>query len=607
MRRLVTLAVLFCLTGCSAWVRLLPLPDPSESASPAETASGAATTMIGDVAVHTEPGTDVDRPTYPDTGARPDGFADPPTLTDSASTDTPGAATGGTNSATTGATISATSGATSAATAPDTSAATISATAGATIAGTATVADPSSQAETQTTSAVSDAGLAAYLAQPVDWRDCDGNLCAEVLVPLDYADPGAQAITISLLKVAATDKPYLGALFVNPGGPGGSGKQYVAAAGFDGLEGYDKIGWDPRGVGDSTPIACADGEQMDEFNDTDWSPDDEAERAAAVEAARAFAKSCWDNNGSYLAHLSTQDNARDLDLLRQLLGQDKLNYLGYSYGTRIGADYAELYGANAGRLVLDSAVDISGNDDVIQAMGFDTALNNFAKWCVRQGCDLGKTADGVVKTLRKLLDKLDAKPIKVGKRTLTQSLAAFGMAGTLYSGESGWEWLAQYVDDAQDGDGAGLLAWADAMDDRSDDGSYGSMAYALSAVNCLDDSDDGVLDAEQDWSDDQLKAPFFGYYFGPDYVCPLWPVKSQPLDDITGAAAPPLLVVGTTGDNATPYQQAVDMAQRLVSATLITYEGEGHGAFGGSSSCVDKAVLAYLNKGTVPSKDLTCK
>lgn len=450
-------------------------------------------------------------------------------------------------------------------------------------------------------------GLTGYVGQQVDWRACGSLECAEVLAPLDYADPASRAVTLSLARKKATKSPRLGSLFVNPGGPGGSGTELVSSFDTKGLEQYDIVGWDPRGTGNSTPVKCFDAARTDALNNLDSSPDTEAERTALIQASYEFAKSCWENSGTLLEHISTIDTVRDLDLLRELVGDDELHYFGYSYGTQIGATYAELFGQNTGRLVLDAAVNITGNDDVIQAMGFDLALGNFAAWCADQGCSLGGTKQEVLDSVTGLFDALDKAPIRAGSRTLTQSLAVVGVAAMLYGGKEAWPNLVLMIEAAQDGNGKPLLMAADYLNSRADDGSYGSMFYSLPAVNCLDSDDDkGVLDAEAVWQKDQRKAPIFGKYFGPSFTCALWPVRPSRQLHIEGADAKPIVVIGGTGDNATPYQQAVDMARQLDSGVLVTYEGEGHGSYGGKSACVDQIVVDYLVDGTVPKDGVRC-
>ncbi|HQY99529.1 MAG TPA: alpha/beta hydrolase [Propionicimonas sp.] len=450
-------------------------------------------------------------------------------------------------------------------------------------------------------------GLSGYLTQQIEWNPCDESECAQILAPLDYATPAEAAVTLSLKRKPATKGPRLGTLFINPGGPGASGVDLVDGFASEGLEQYDILGWDPRGTGGSTAVQCFDDEQADAFNSLDGSPDDEAERAALLEAVFEFGKECWQNSGSLLEHITTIETVRDLDLMRQLVGDAKLSFLGYSYGTAIGATYAELFGHNTGRLVLDAAVNITDNDDVIQAMGFDLALGNFASWCAEDACALGSSKDEVLDGITDLLDDLDSAPLKVGERKLTQTMAATGIAAMLYGGKSAWSTLAASIQAAKKGRGEALLWGADYLNSRGEDGSYDPMFFAFPAISCADDStEQGVLDADRLWAEDQKKAPIFGKYFGPQYICALWPVRPARQLDLRGASAQPLLVIGGTGDNATPYQQAVDMAGQLESAVLVTYQGEGHGTFGGKSECVDRIVVAYLVKGTMPADGVRC-
>jgi len=451
-------------------------------------------------------------------------------------------------------------------------------------------------------------GLSGYRRQNLNWRTCaEKYKCASILAPLDYADPAGQAITLALAKKEATKSPRLGTLFVNPGGPGASGRNLVISFASAGLEQYDIVGWDPRGTNGSTPVKCYGGAETDAYAALDASPDDAGETNELIVGTYEFAKSCWENSGELLNHISTIDTVRDLDLMRELVGDEKLAYLGYSYGTQIGSFYADLFPLRVGRLVLDAAVDIVDDDTVIQAMGFDLALGNFAAWCARQNCPLGSSKEAVLKTTTDFLERLDAAPLKVEDRMLTQSLAATGIASYMYGGIPAWQVLARDLKAAIDGDGARLLKAADSLNDRNEDGSYGSLYYSFPAIGCADSSDDGVVEAEQRWQQDQQKAPIYGKYFGPGYTCAVWPVLSAAQFKPTGSGAAPIVVIGATGDPATPYQNAVTMAQQLESGVLVTYEGEGHGTFGGKSECIDSAVIAYLTKGVVPPDGLKCR
>jgi len=452
-------------------------------------------------------------------------------------------------------------------------------------------------------------GLTPYAGQRLAWTDCAGGTeCAEVLAPLDYADPGARAVTLSLRRKAATASPRIGTLFVNPGGPGASGKDLVGSFETAGLERYDIVGWDPRGTGDSTPVKCFGTDaEADAYNDLDFSPDTGAERSALIEGVYELGAACWQNSGVLLEHISTIETVRDLDLLRQLVGDKQLHFFGYSYGTQIGATYAELFGQTAGRLVLDAAVNITDNDDVIQAMGFDLALGNFAGWCARQACELGNSKEKVIAAITGLFDRLDGAPVRTGARTLTQSLAVTGTAALLYGGTAAWPNLEAALGAAIKGKGQGLLWAADILNSRDQRGQYGPMFYSFPAIACLDtDEDKGVIDADRVWQQDSTKAPIFGRYFGPQYGCALWPVRPSRQVQIAGEDAGPLLVVGGLGDNATPYQQAVSMAEQLTSGVLVTYVGEGHGSYGGKSTCVDAIVVAYLVNGIVPADGVRC-
>lgn len=451
--------------------------------------------------------------------------------------------------------------------------------------------------------------LAPYQRQRPTWTSCgSGTECATVLAPLDYADPARAAVTLALKVKPATKKPFLGTLFINPGGPGGSGTELVDSFDSTGLEQYDILGWDPRGTGGSTPVRCLSDAQTDTYLNVDASPDDAAERDALIKASYDFAMGCWQRNGDLLNHISTIETVRDLDLLRQIVGDKKLNFFGYSYGTQLGATYAELFGQNTGRLVLDAAVNITDDDSVIQAQGFDLALGNFASWCAQSSCGLGKTKAEVLAAIAGLFDRLDSHPLPVGQRTLTQSLAVTGVATALYGGRAAWNPLSIIVKRAINGDGSNLLAAADQLNSRDEQGHYDTMLYAFPAISCLDTKEKGVLDADRVWAQDQRKAPIFGKYFGPQYLCSLWPARpSLSLSlHLTGSAAQPLVVIGATGDNATPIQFARSMAKQLKSAVLVTYDGEGHGSYGGKSTCIDHLVVSYLTAGTVPKNGTTC-
>jgi pimeloyl-ACP methyl ester carboxylesterase len=452
-------------------------------------------------------------------------------------------------------------------------------------------------------------GLARYEAQRLEWESCGHDfLCSTMLAPLDYADPDGTAITLAVAKRPASGDKKLGSLIINPGGPGGSGVGYVGYFNAAGLENYDIVGWDPRGVGHSTPVTCFGGADLDHYFSMDSSPDDAAELQARIDEQIDFGQSCLARSGVLLEHISTMETVRDLDLLRQLVGDSKINYLGSSYGTRIGALYAELFPQRVGRMVLDGAVDINSHSKISQVDGFERALDHFASWCADEQCRLGIRRDDVLAKIKDFLDRLDQQPLAVsGGRTLSQQQAVEAVFYSMYGGTSSWPALRDALTSAIfDEDGGALLKLADASDRRNLDGSYGQLNYAFPAIRCLDSQDSSVREAEKRLAQDSRAAPILGRLNGPDLVCPLWPVKSAPKQPaVDTAATPPIVVIGTTGDPATPYEYAQSMAHDLKSAVLVTFDGEGHLAYG-QSGCVKGLVDAYLVRGQVPQDGTRC-
>jgi pimeloyl-ACP methyl ester carboxylesterase len=451
-------------------------------------------------------------------------------------------------------------------------------------------------------------GIDRYRNQKLDWESCgDGFTCARIQAPLDYAQPDGTALTLALARRAATGSRRLGTLFLNPGGPGGSGTTYVGYFNATGLEDYDIVGWDPRGVGASTPVACMGPADLDRYYALDSSPDNGSEQRIRVAAVQAFGRSCLQRSGELLNHISTVETVRDLELLRHLVGDPKINYFGSSYGTRIGALYAELYPAHVGRMVLDGSVNISGKDTITQTEGFERALNNFAGWCAAESCRLGNSRAEVLRRVKSYLDELDQRPVPVGRRTLTQQQGVEAVYYSMYGGRLSWVRLRDSLVAAIfDGDARGLVALGDLGNFRRDDGSYAQISYSFPAVRCLDSQDDSVREAEKRYDRVSKAAPVLGRLGGADLTCALWPVASAPPQpSIDGAGAPPIVVIGTTGDPATPYEYAVDMADRLKSGVLITYRGEGHLAYG-SSECVSGLVIDYLVRDRVPPDRTRC-
>jgi len=452
-------------------------------------------------------------------------------------------------------------------------------------------------------------GLMRYERQRLEWKACGhGFSCTTMLVPLDYAVPDGTAITLAVAKRPATSVRKLGSLIINPGGPGGSGVGYVGAFDAAGLERYDIVGWDPRGVGSSTPVTCFGRADMDRYLSMDSSPDDASEWQARIDDQIKFGESCLRRSGALLEHISTTETVRDLDLLRGLVGDSKINYLGSSYGTKIGALYAEMFPHRVGRMVLDGAVDINSKSKIDQIDGFERALHHFAAWCAGEDCRLGAQRDDVLAKIKEFLDRLDPQPMEVdGGRTLSQQQGVEAVFFAMYGGMSSWTGLRDALAAAIfDGDAGGMLQLADAADRRNRDGSYGQLMYAFPAIRCLDSQDDSVRAAAKKLAEDTREAPILGRLNGPDLACPLWPVKPAPKQPkVDGAGAPPIVVIGTTGDPATPYEYAKSMADELSSAVLVTFDGEGHLAYG-QSRCVKTLVDAYLVRDQVPRDGTRC-
>ncbi|WIY82084.1 alpha/beta hydrolase [Propionimicrobium sp. PCR01-08-3] len=447
-----------------------------------------------------------------------------------------------------------------------------------------------------------------YAGQELTWSDCDGYQCATFLAPLDWTDPGAQAITIAMKMRPASVGPYQGVLMVNPGGPGGSAQDYVDAIPVSGLEGFDVIGLDSRGSGQSTPVVCGTGPQTDAYFDTDLSPDDQAERDALISAQQAFDQQCRDNSGALLDHISTIETIYDYELARKLMGADKISFYGTSYGTFLGAVYAQLYPKNVRRMVLDSAIDPRPDEEVTQAEGFDRSLRAFADWCGSVQCGLGADEQSVIDTITGFLDGLDSSPLPTKDgRLLTQSQALSGILLYMYDDADAYPELSSLLQYTMEtGDGSYLLQVADAMNDRNDDGSYGSLAYSFPAISCADWGDKGVQDAFDQWTQDEQAAPIVGTYSGPSLVCPLWTAKAAPAIDFDGKGAPPILILQNTGDPATPYEDGEALAAELESATLVTRDAPGHGVYDAGSQCIDWIVVDYLVNGTVPPDGTRC-
>ncbi|MEL7977197.1 alpha/beta hydrolase [Isoptericola sp. F-RaC21] len=468
-------------------------------------------------------------------------------------------------------------------------------------------------------------GFEQYYGQTLEWKDCeDGLECATASAPLSWQDADAGSIELALVRNPADGKDPEGSLLVNPGGPGASGVDFVrndAQAGGSTFgkklqDAFDIVGFDPRGVQGSSGVTCFDDARKGESLAKDFDRSTDAGLEAMKAEYEAWNAACAENSGEVLGHVDTQSAARDMDMLRAVLGDDALNYLGFSYGTQLGATYAGLFPDRAGRLVLDGAIDTTLSSEEIshgQAVGFENALRAYVQDCqAGADCPLTGSVDDGMRQIRQVLDHAYERPYptSTSDRTVTQSLAFYGIAVTLYN-QGSWPALTQGLDEAiNQGTGDVLLYLSDQYFDRNADGSYSSNSEeAMRAVSCLDDR--ATTDVDQMRADAaaiEKDAPTMGSFFGyGGLTCAgaKYPEVEQEFD-VHAKGAPPIVVVGTTNDPATPYVWAEGLAKTLDSGTLLTYEGEGHTAYSPSRPCVADAVESYLVDGDVPKAGATC-
>ncbi|MEU7369550.1 alpha/beta hydrolase [Streptomyces hygroscopicus] len=449
---------------------------------------------------------------------------------------------------------------------------------------------------------------AATKAPGKDWE------CATLHVPLDYAKPRGRTIGIALIRAKATGPgKRIGSLIFNFGGPGGSGVATLPAlaGSYKHLRTrYDLVSFDPRGVGRSSGVRCLADRQLDAYYAADSTPDDNAEVKSLIRRVKGFAAGCEKNSGAVLPYVGTTNAARDMDLMRRVLGDKKLYYFGVSYGTELGGVYAHLYPKTVGRALFDGVVDPTQTPEqgaLGQAKGFQLALGNYLRACPKGGVQSCPTQTRI----RALLKRLDSRPVRgYGGRKLTESLADGGVAQSLYSRDY-WQYLTQGIAAAQQGDGRILLALGDAMNGRGPDGRYSTLQSALAAITCADVKERyTVRDIERKLPAFRKASPVFGDMMAWGLTqCTGWPVRGAwTTPDVSARGAAPILVVGNTGDPATPYAGAARMAKELGPGVGIqlTYKGEGHGAYDSGNACVRQTVNAYLLDGKVPKEGKVC-
>ncbi|MEN9715866.1 MAG: hypothetical protein RJA35_1333 [Actinomycetota bacterium] len=483
------------------------------------------------------------------------------------------------------------------------------------------------------------ATVADYQNQTVQWTNCGTDLfCGKVTVPMDWSKPAGATIKLAVINHRASAAKPLGTVIFNPGGPGASGYDFVrdnfTSIGTKSLRAnYNVMGFDPRGVQNSQPaVRCYvmdnknPSPKMDNFlyGDSGYPLGSAKDLAATKAAIKAFDQACAKNTGQLLAHLDTVSTAKDLDILRAVGGDAKLNYLGYSYGTFIGVNYASLFPSKVGRMVLDGAVDptVSDEDQTLnQLRGFDDALTQYLMDCLgNSGCPFSGTVADARSKISTFLRDLETKPISTtdNGRKLTVAMATSGIDMALYS-KSYWTYLTSGFTSAFKGDGTTLERLADFYNDRNTvangdqaAGSYNSNEMeAFIATSCMDSrqSADPKKMAIQNKRVLAASSVMGRYWQFGGLACAYWPAKvAKPLASYSAKGAPTIVVVGTTHDPATPYSQAQHLAHGvLANAFLVTYDGEGHTAYGQGHSCVDNTVDDFFVSGTLPSSEPTCK
>ncbi len=467
------------------------------------------------------------------------------------------------------------------------------------------------------TDPANDPALARFYRQQLQWTGCGETFqCTKLTVPVDWARPGGETLQIAVLRQPAKGT-RIGAMLLNPGGPGVGGASWAkAAAGTFGAalqSSYDLVGWDPRGTGQSAPARCLDDKGLDVLYTADATPDDAREVQEYLRLSTEFAQACASRTGPAFPHLDTISTTKDMDVLRAALGDTLLSYYGASYGTYYGAWYAQEFPWRVGRLVLDGAVDPSLSSAQYsegQAMGFARAVRSYVKDCLaNDGCPLRGTVEDAYAQLRALLDAADATPLRTASgRELTQSQMATGIARGMYE-EGFWPTISRGIAQALRGDGTTLLALSDDYLERDRSGRYGQSLTSYSPIYCLDHPETRSVDEIATQARELgKKYPPLGDFIGWGALsCKVWPVPGVvPAQKLTAPGAAPILVVGTTDDPATPYEWSQSLAGQLSSGRLLTRTGQGHVGYRQGNECIDRAVEKYLVQGEAPAEGTVC-
>jgi pimeloyl-ACP methyl ester carboxylesterase len=478
-------------------------------------------------------------------------------------------------------------------------------------------ATDSAPTESAASSASADTSAASEpAAGEVDWSECESfrNFeCATLEVPLDYDDPDGETIELALIRRPAGDPAErIGSLLVNPGGPGASGVEFLAswALTVDSQvrDRFDLVGFDPRGVGESHPLECMSDEDKDVYAAFDAVPEPE-EIEGIVDLGRGFAEACGAEYGDELAHFGTVDAARDMDRIREAVGDEKLTFIGFSYGTRLGSVYAELFPDKVRAMVLDGATEPEPDAtdlDANQADGFQQAFDAYVADCdADPSCDAGPDAAGLID---RLLARVEDDPIPASddERVLTEGWLTSGVLTALYAKQL-WPALSTGLREAEQGDASLLLEIADLLAGRQPDGSWNNQWEANAAVNCLDSADRPTPEQiETEAAALADVSPLFGPVIAwSGLQCSYWPVAADPIPVAVASGAPPIVVIGTTRDPATPFVWAERMAATLASGVLLVRDGDGHAAYA-ESPCIRQEVNAYLVDVKVPADPTFC-
>lgn len=462
--------------------------------------------------------------------------------------------------------------------------------------------------------------LAPYFEQTLQWRTCAYAQCATLRVPLDYTNLELGDIAIAVSRTRHTGSSFQGSIVVNPGGPGSPGLDFAKYAAQEiapaVAKEFDFIGFDPRGVGKSAPVTCMTSKQTATWLSMDSTPDTPVETAAVMKAAEKIGQGCLKYSPRIATKVGTPFATADLDLLRSALGEEKLNWLGFSYGTSLGTSYIQAFPNRVGRFVLDGAVDPALNGMQLslgQSQGFQQAFQNYAQQCINLApCSIGTTRAGITARVNTLLARLDTRPLSTKDGTpLTQSLGMSAILTAMYSTDM-WELLTEALKSAYKGDGTGLLELSWMGSDQTGPTTFGSnMQSAYYAIDCWDlpatPGVAGLASAAQQWAKNALIPEIAKSMSWSNAPCSRWfaHALNQPAAASSTTTAP-ILIIGTRFDPATPYAWARALNKQLATSTLLTYGGNGHTAFGGGSTCIDSSVDSYLLHGLMPSPGKAC-